>query len=107
MSGITASASTRDHSIHVRASEGGLPVSVHIDQDELRFGGAALAATLVDLIAQATRRARAQRRTLLEREGMEASILDRLGLPTASSVAASENDRMGDETAPTSWLRSV
>ncbi len=38
---------------------------------------------------------------------MDAAVLDRLGLPTAASVAASENERMDDEAAPTSWLKPL
>jgi hypothetical protein len=107
MSEITASASTRNESIRVLASEVGLPKSIHVDQDELRFGGTALAATVLDLCLRATQRARAQRRTVLENEGMDAETLDRLGFPSAAVVATQENERMDDEVAPSSWMRSV
>ena len=101
---VIAQSATRDNSVRVRASESGTPVSIHIDPGELRYGGAELAATVLDLCKRATERARAERRTLLEQSGMDKDVLDMLGLPTASAVADAENELMGAEQPPSSWM---
>lgn len=107
MNEISATAATRSDSVRVRASEGGLPVSIHIDQDELRFGGEELAGTLLDLCTRAAERARAQRRTLLEESGMAPDVLDRLGLPEEATVADAESERLDVEASPDSWMKPV
>lgn len=107
MTEIQASAATRNDSVRVRASESGIPVSIHIDRDELRFGGTELARTLLDLCTRATDRARAERRVLLEQDGMDKDVLDRLGLPTAAAVADVESERMDFEESPISWMKSI
>lgn len=104
---MIAQAATRDDSVRVRASESGLPVSIHIDSAELRYGGAELAATVLDLCRRATERARAERRTLLEQSGMSRGVLDMLGLPSASDVADAENELMDTEQPPSSWMTSL
>lgn len=104
---ISAAAATRSDSVRVRATESGIPTEIHVDQRELHYGGTELARTILHLCARATELAQAERRTLLENDGMEAHILDRLGLPKASTVAAEENRQLDVEPAPTSWLRSV
>lgn len=107
MSGFSAWAATRTDSIRVRADESGVPSAIHIESDELRFGGEALAKTVLDLCERATASARAARRAQLERDGVEPDILDRLGLPSASSVAAEENERLDRDAAPVSWMKTV
>ncbi|QCB50612.1 hypothetical protein E5720_03535 [Rhodococcus sp. PAMC28707] len=104
---ISATAATRSDSVRVRATESGTPTEIHVDRSEFHYGGTELARTILHLCARATELAQAERRTLLENDGMEAHILDRLGLPRASTVAAEENRRLDVEPAPTSWLRSV
>ena len=82
-------------------------MEIHVDQRELQYGGTELARTILQLCTRATELAQAERRVLLEKDGMNDYILDRLGLPRASTVAAEENRRLDVEPAPTSWLRSV
>ncbi|MCZ4078223.1 hypothetical protein O1W68_09745 [Rhodococcus sp. H36-A4] len=104
---ISATAATRSDSVRVQATESGIPTEIHVDQRELQYGGKELALTILQLCARATELAQAERRTLLENDGMDAHLLDRVGLPKASTVAAEENQRLDVEPAPTSWLRSV
>ena len=100
-------AASRTGSVRVRADESGVPVSVHIDPAELRYGGEELARTVLDLCIRATTAARAERRTRLERDGVDRDVLDRLGLPSACAVADAENERFGDEAGPVSWMKTV
>lgn len=99
-------ASARDASVRVRASEHGVPTAIRIEPGELRYSGAELARTILDLCTRATERAKADRRILLERAGMDADILDRLGLPRADAVADAENERLESEPA-VGWMKSV
>lgn len=103
----TAWAATRTDSVRVQATSGGVPTAVHIDSRELRFGGTELARTIMEVHARATQSAMARHRTRLERDGMAADILDRLGLPRASTVADTENELLGIEAAPVSWMKSL
>lgn len=107
MNVISAWAATRNNTIKVRSSEDGVPTAIHIDQNELRFGGTELAATLLDLCTRARDRARAERRTALEDSGMDRDVLDRLGLPTAAAVADSENELLAVEAPPVTWMKIV
>lgn len=103
----TAWAATRSQSVRVRATEAGVPIAVQIDPRELRFGGVDLSRTILDLHARATEAARAERRALLERDGVNADVLDRLGLPRPSQIAEIENEKMQAESPPDSWLESL
>jgi hypothetical protein len=103
----SAWASTRTDSIRVRADDTGLPVEVRIEPGELRYGGAELARTVLDLTLRASTMARALRRIELERDGMDPDMLDRMGFPSTDAVAVAENEAMDREAGPTSWLRSV
>lgn len=96
---IVGQASTRSGSIAVRATEDGLLVAVRIDPRELRFGGADLAATILEQSRRAAEFARADRRRLLAEAGVPPDVLDRLGLSSSVEEA--------DDTAPASWLRPV
>lgn len=107
MNEFSAWAATRADSVRVRATEGGVPTSVFIAPDELHYDSAELAATVLDLCRRATQSAKAQRRTQLEGEGMDADVLDRLGLPRTAAVARVENELMDAESAPDSWMKSV
>lgn len=104
---VSAVSATRTGSVTVRATEHGVPVAIAIDARELRYGGTALASTILDRCTRATAAARAQRRIRLAEDGVPAGILDRLGLPTDARVAADANDDLAQEPAPTSWLRPV
>ena len=107
MTEISAWASTRTESVRVRADETGVPITVDIEQSELRYGGEQLASTVLDLTRRAADVARARRRTELERAGVDAAVLDRMGLPSEASVARAENALLERDSTPTSWLRSV
>ncbi len=107
MNEIEAWAMSRTDTVRVRANESGLPVKIHIDPDELRYGADELARTILRLSTRATSAARAERRGLLERDGVDRDILDRLGLPTAAAVADAENESFDGEPGPVGWMRSV
>ena len=104
---VSAVSATRSGSVSVRATEHGVPIAIAIDERELRYGGTALASTILHRCTRATTAARAQRRIRLAEDGVPADILDRLGLPTDARVAADANDDLAEEPAPTSWLRPV
>ncbi|MBY4215003.1 hypothetical protein HQO42_26165 [Rhodococcus fascians] len=104
---VSAVSATRSGSVSVRATEHGVPIAIAIDEGELRFGGTALASTILHRCTRATAAARAQRRIRLAQDGVPADILDRLGLPTHARAAADANDDLAQEPAPTSWLRPV
>ncbi|MFI8569148.1 hypothetical protein ACIGGF_21580 [Rhodococcus sp. NPDC078407] len=104
---VSAVSSTRSGSVTVRSTEHGLPIAIAIDEHELRYGGGALASTILQQCVRATAAARAQRRTLLAEDGVPTEVLDRLGLPTRARVAAEANDDLAEDFAPTSWLKSV
>ena len=104
---VSAVSATRSGSVSVRATEHGVPIAIAIDEGELRFGGTALASTILDRCTRATTAARALRRIRLAEDGVPADILDRLGLPTDARVAADANDDLAQDPAPTSWLRPV
>lgn len=102
---LSAVSGTRSGSVAVRSTEHGLPIAIAIDERELRYGGGALAATIVQHCERARAAARAQRRTLLAEDGVPADVLDRLGLPTSARVADAANEDLAEDVAPASWLR--
>ncbi|QII08980.1 hypothetical protein BH93_17240 [Rhodococcoides fascians A25f] len=104
---VSAVSGTRSGSVTVRSTEHGLPIAVAIDERELRYGGGALAATILQQSERASAAARAQRRTLLAEDGVPADVLDRLGLPTSARVAAAANEDSAEDVAPASWLRQA
>ncbi|OZD08448.1 hypothetical protein CH275_04640 [Rhodococcus sp. 06-235-1A] len=104
---FSAVSGTRSGSVTVSATEHGLPIALDIDERELRYGGGALAATILQQCARASAAARAKRRTLLAEEGVPAEVLDRLGLPTNARVATAANENLAEDFAPASWLRQV
>ncbi|MGF0309410.1 hypothetical protein [Rhodococcus sp. IEGM1428] len=104
---LSAVSGTRSGSVAVRSTEHGLPIAVAIDERELRYGGGALAATILQQCERASTAARAQRRTLLAGDGVPADVLDRLGLPTNARVAAAANEDSAEDVAPASWLRQA
>lgn len=104
---VSAVSGTRSGSVTVRSTEHGLPIAVVIDDRELRYGGDALAALVMQQCMRASEAARAQRRTLLADDGVPGDVLDRLGLPTSARAAAAANDDLAEDFAPTSWLKQV
>ncbi|MGA9871593.1 MAG: hypothetical protein WBQ44_10690 [Rhodococcus sp. (in: high G+C Gram-positive bacteria)] len=107
MNDISAWAATRNNTVRVRVTEHGVPVAIRVDPDELRYGSEQLARTILQLCARATTSARAERRLFLEHDGMDANVLDRLGLPRATDVAQEESTLMDVEPPPTSWMKAV
>ncbi|MDV6301253.1 hypothetical protein R3P93_01615 [Rhodococcus cerastii] len=104
---VSAVSGTRSGSVTVRATEHGLPIGIAIDERELRYGGGALASTILEHCVRASAAARAQRRTLLAEDGVPTEVLNRLGLPTRARVAAEANEHLAGDSAPTSWLKQV
>ncbi|MDI9897204.1 hypothetical protein QM797_20995 [Rhodococcus sp. IEGM 1381] len=104
---LSAVSGTRSGSVTVRSTEHGLPIAVAIDERELRYGGGALATTILQQCERASAAARAQRRILLAEDGVPADVLDRLGLPTSARVAAAANEHLAEDVAPASWLRQA
>lgn len=105
--GATATLSNRSGTISVRTTEQGLPLAIRIDQRELRYGGQRLADEILQLCQRSAMEAGARRREELERDGMPADVLNRLGLPTRSQVADAQLIEDEEEPAPTSWMRPV
>lgn len=94
--------------IRVRATQGGLPLAVRIDQGELHRDPAQLAGEMLRLCQRAAARAGVALRKQLEESGMSAEALARTGLPTEADVAQQELVEEQDyDTEPQSWLRTV
>ncbi|WP_068275067.1 hypothetical protein [Aldersonia kunmingensis] len=106
---VTCATSTnRAGTLSVRATDQGLPVVIHLDRRELRYGAEALAAEILRLSRTAAVKARAKRRVELAEAGISDEILDRLGLPTrADAVLATNGDTEDPELAPVSWMRHI
>lgn len=105
--GASAAAGNRSGTVTVRTTEQGLPIEVRIDPRELRYGGQRLADEILELCKRSALEAGARRRAELERDGMPAGVLDRLGLPTRAEVADTQLQQDEEEHAPTSWMRPV
>ena len=103
----TATTTNRTATIAVTATDQGLPTVIDVDKSELRYGADALAAEVLRLTQQASLEAGARRRAVLAEAGLPPEVLDALGLPTRSTVIASEDAFEEAETTPTSWLRQV
>ncbi|MFC4602591.1 hypothetical protein [Rhodococcus kronopolitis] len=103
----TALARNRAGTVAVRCTDRGLPLEVRLDQRELRYGGARLAATILDLSRRATAEAKAVRRIELAEAGVRADVLDALGLPTRAEHSRAERAAAADRPAPSSWLRPL
>ncbi|MBD8053393.1 hypothetical protein ICV35_06870 [Rhodococcus ruber] len=88
----TATARNRAGTISVRTTEHGLPVDLHIDQSELRYGTAQLAEQIVSLCRLTTLEAAARHREELADGGMPEGLLNRLGLTTHDAVQRARRD---------------
>lgn len=107
---VTCGTSTnRPGTLSVRATDQGLPVEIHIDRRELRYGAEALAAEILRLSRTAAIQARAKRRVELAAAGIAEEILDRLGLPTHADadLAACNSTEADPDLAPSSWMRQI
>lgn len=101
-----ATASNRAGSITVTATDHGLPLEVRVDPRELRYGGPAVAAAILEVCEASTAEAGARRRDELSSAGVPADILDRLGLPRREDLSAAQA-RRESAAAPTTWMRPV
>jgi len=92
----TGTSRNRSGTVTVRATDQGLPLQIAVERDELRRGARALADEILQVTRQAAIEARTRRRAELSRAGVPDDVLDRLGLPTATT------------TQPTAtWMRPV
>ncbi|MGF6881221.1 hypothetical protein ABIA39_001101 [Nocardia sp. GAS34] len=87
---ITGAATSRSGRVAVKTTETGLPTAVSVDRAQLRRDPDELAGEILRLCRQASARARLARRTELAATGVDAEILDGLGLPTTEQVALAE-----------------
>ena len=106
-----ATCANRPGTLSVRANDQGLPVEIHVDRRELRYGAEALAAEILRLSRTAAVEARAKRRVELAEAGIPGDVLDRLGLPTRvdadddlTAIGTSETDA---DLAPSTWMRRI
>ncbi|CCW12755.1 hypothetical protein ACWDT5_14670 [Rhodococcus aetherivorans] len=101
----TATARNRSGTVSVRTTEQGLPVDLHIDKSELRYGAAQLAEQIVSLCRRATLEAAALHREELAGRGMPEGLLNRLGLPTHDDVQRARRDdaRTAGSPSATGW----
>jgi hypothetical protein len=103
-----ATTANRAGTLSVRATDQGLPVAIHVDRRELRYGAEALAAEILRLSHTAAIEARAKRRVELAEAGISEEILDRLGLPTRAAADLATNGTAEDaDLAPSTWMRHV
>ncbi|KOS56751.1 hypothetical protein [Rhodococcus rhodochrous] len=100
----TATARNRAGTVSVRTTEQGLPVDLHIDQSELRYGTAQLAEQIVSLCRRATLEAAARHREELADRGIPEGLLNRLGLPTHDDLQRARRED-GHAAGPRSALR--
>lgn len=103
----TATATNRTGTVAVTATDRGLPVDVHVDPRELRYGGRHLSEAILEMCLVATGEARARRREDLAAAGADADVLDTLGLPTRDALAHARADRASAAPAPATWTRPV
>ncbi|MGV9413293.1 hypothetical protein ACWDOP_25615 [Nocardia sp. NPDC003693] len=103
---VTVAASgNRAGTVTVHATDQGLPVEIHFERDEYRYGAQALADEILRLTKRSAIVAGSRRREALAEAGIPADILDRLGLPTRQA-AVDELDRLDDaDTGPAGWTR--
>ncbi|MET4609522.1 hypothetical protein ABIC28_000492 [Rhodococcus sp. PvR044] len=104
---IVATVGNRAGTVTVRATDQGMPLAIHIDQRELRYGGTQLAASILEVCTRATAEAKVRRRADLTEQGVPAEVLDALGLPTRNELAAAAYQEDEEEAAPTSWMRQL
>ncbi|GGG13214.1 hypothetical protein GCM10007304_29000 [Rhodococcoides trifolii] len=73
-----ARASNAGGTVRVRATETGVLVGLHIERSELRFGGDALAATILSVCSAAAHAAAQRHRAALLRDGLAPEVVDRV-----------------------------
>lgn len=83
-----ASAANAGGTLCVRADESGRLIDLHIDRSELRFGGDALAASILALCADATASATQRHRAALLHEGIASEVVDRVAPESPTTPAA-------------------
>ncbi|NLV79929.1 MAG: hypothetical protein GXY65_11425 [Rhodococcus sp.] len=107
-SSVTATARNASGTVWVRCTDGGIPVDLRIDPQELRFGAAQLAETIVALTRRAALEAAVLRREQLTQQGVPRATLDRMGMPTRDDlprVDDTEPSFAAPVPPPVTWLR--
>lgn len=96
----SAVAGNRSGSLRVRVDDAGTLLAVHIDRDELRYGGPSLAAAILSLYESARADAVDRRRSELLDYGMAPDVVDRIHPPV---------NRPDRPTPPSdrSWMRDL
>ena len=101
-------ASLRSGALSVQTTEQGLPLTIKVDDSQLKRDPTLLAKDVLRLCQQAAVRAGLERRRQMEEAGIAAEIIAQFGLPTDEEAARQEiRDEWEDEHETTSWLRSV
>ncbi|WP_067562052.1 hypothetical protein [Nocardia acidivorans] len=102
-----AAAANRAGTVTVHATDQGMPVDIHFERGEYRYGAQALADEILRLTKRSAIAARARRRELLAEAGVPEQALDRLGLPTRQA-SVDALDRLDEaDTGPANWLRNA
>ncbi len=97
---VTATAQNAAGTIRVRATDEGLPIDLRIDPRELRFGAAQLAEGIVALNRRAALEAAILRREQLSAQGVHNDVLDRMGMPPATTSPISNTTTVVACTRP-------
>ncbi|MFL0156972.1 hypothetical protein ACJH41_06410 [Mycobacteroides chelonae] len=108
---MTAQRSVRSRtgSISVTTTEQGLPMSLKIDQREMRRPPQALADEILALCKLSALRQQVARRREVLQQPFGAEIVRTLELPTEAELARAEEEVLGQEEdeQPQTWMRSV
>jgi hypothetical protein len=93
--------------LSVVTTERGLPLTVRIDSSELTKPPTQLASELLALCRLSAARAQQARRQELAERGTPANVIRGLWLATDEDVARLEQEALGEDDAPVTWMRSV
>lgn len=97
----SAVAGNRSGSLRVRVDDAGTLLGIHIDRDELRYGGTSLATAILELYEIARADAVARRRSELLDYGIAPDVVDRIHPQVARTAA--RRTALPDR----SWLREL
>lgn len=104
----TSTARSRSGGIVVSTTERGLPVDLRIEESELQKPPRALAEEILGLCRLAAIRAQAARRRELTAAHVDPIVLRDMDLASDDDLARAEEAALtGDDSLPTSWLRSI
>lgn len=105
---VTATARNRSGTVWLRGTDGGIPVDLRIDPQELRYGAAQLAETILSLNRRATLEAAVLRREQLAKQGVPRTTLDHMGMPTRDDLPGVDDHEptfTAPPSSPATWLR--